>query len=521
MTGAPDVVIVGSGPAGVSAAWPLVLAGLRVLMIDASRPQDNSSAPREAWKSRFGVDFRGLELDSAVSPKLATPQAHAARAGYEARLALETRNFLAVGSLGQGGLSKIWGALAEPYSADELTGFPFPARDLEASYSAVQRRIGAACPGGDAEAPTSRAAARLLARHRARPRATGLQLSPARNAVLFEAREDRLACNRCGECLYGCARGAIYDSALELPALRRFVNFTYAPDHFALGLAEERGRPSVEVESGGARSRIAARKILLAAGCISSTALALRRIGYTGRPVRLLSNPSAAAAFLSPGLIGAATRTEAFSLGQLFFRLEAPAARAAGVIYGAEALPADLFAARLPFSRPFALRLARALAPGLLVATCYAPGEFSRNELTVREDGEATRIAISGERTAEAETSLRHALAALRRALARCGALPVPGSTNFLPPGADIHYGGTLPMGGAGANRTTIFGELPDAANVHVVDGACLPDLPATHPTLTIMANADRIGREVARLFKTDEVGAGAETAERRSSAGG
>ncbi len=30
-----DILIIGSGPAGVSAAWPLVFAGLSVTMIDA------------------------------------------------------------------------------------------------------------------------------------------------------------------------------------------------------------------------------------------------------------------------------------------------------------------------------------------------------------------------------------------------------------------------------------------------------------------------------------------------------
>lgn len=509
MTAAPDVIVVGSGPAGVSAAWPLVLAGLRVLMLDASAPQDEAAPSRVPWKLRFGTDFQGLELDSDVSPKLATPQAHAARRNYDARLALETRGFFAVGSLGRGGLSRIWGALAEPFSRAECAQFPFPVEELERSWAAVQRRIGVS-GGADADPAdlASPAARKLLARHRARAAREGFALQPARNAVLSEANGDREACNRCGECLYGCPRGAIYDSALELPSLRRFVNFSYAPDHFVLRLGEEAGRPFVEVETSGARSRLSARKIVLAAGCIASTALALRRIGHVDRPVRLLSNPAAATAFLSPLLVGADRPREAFSLGQLFFRLDASAGHAAGVIYGADALPADLFAARLPFSRPYALRVAQALAPALLVATCYAPGRHSRNDLTLRIQGEGARISITGDQTQESRAALRDALSALRRNLLALGAAPVPGSTNILPPGADVHYAGTLPMGGQGPAATTLFGELPDAPDVHIADGASLPDLPATHPTLTIMANADRIGREIARCFKAGEIDA-------------
>ncbi len=505
MSAAPDVIIVGSGPAGVSAAWPLVLAGLRVLMLDASGPGEPAPASRAPWKLRFGEDFQGLELDGDVSPKLATPQAHATRKGFDQRLGLDTHDFLAVGSLGRGGLSKIWGALAEPFSLEERAALPFPAEDLDQSYAAVQRRIGVS-GGMDADAAelTNLAARGLLKRHRAGSARAGFALHPACNAVLVEPIGDRSGCTRCGECLTGCPRGAIYDSALELPALRRFVNFTYAPDHFVRAVGEADGRPSVEVETAEGRATIGAQKILLAAGCIATTGLALRRVGHTGRPVRLLSNPAAATAFLSPLLIGADKPQDAFSLGQLFLRLHTPVP-AAGVIYGADALPADLFAARLPLSRPVALRVAQALAPALLVATCYASGALSRNELSVREEGDGARISITGERTNEARAALQGALGALRRHMLRLGALPVPGSTNFLPPGADVHYAGTLPMGGRGA-ATTRLGDLCGAPHVHVVDGACLPDLPPTHPTLTIMANADRIGREIARRFKAREL---------------
>ena len=514
MTVAPDVIVVGSGPAGVSAAWPLVLAGLRVLMLDGSKTQTARAPSRENWKLRFGADFRGLELDSDVSPKLATPLAHETRENYESRLSLETRSFHAVGSLGRGGLSKIWGALAEPFAADELARFPFSAETLAPHYAAVQRRIGVS-GGADSDAAplTSPVARKLLEAHRRRASSSGFEMHPACNAVLAQPLEDRDGCNRCGDCLYGCPRGAIYDSALELPALGRFVNFTYASDHFVRSLGKEGGQPGVEVETNGMRSTIVARAVVLAAGAISTTALALRRVGHVGRPVRLLSNPTAATAYLSPMFVGAAKPQDAFSLGQLFFRLDTKAGRAAGVVYGADALPADLFAARLPFSRPYALQVARALAPALLVATCYAPGALSSNEIVVHDNDGEPRIAIKGQQTAAGRAALDEALGALRKRFLPLGALPVPGSTSFLPPGADVHYGGTLPMGGEGPNATSISGELAGAPGVYIADGACLPDLAATHPTLTIMANADRIAKEIARRFRSNEIdGAGART---------
>jgi choline dehydrogenase-like flavoprotein len=54
-------------------------------------------------------------------------------------------------------------------------------------------------------------------------------------------------------------------------------------------------------------------------------------------------------------------------------------------------------------------------------------------------------------------------------------------------------------MGGTGANGTNALGELKGLEGLHVVDGAVLPSLPSKHATLTIMANADRIGRALGR----------------------
>ena len=75
-------------------------------------------------------------------------------------------------------------------------------------------------------------------------------------------------------------------------------------------------------------------------------------------------------------------------------------------------------------------------------------------------------------------------------------ALPLPGATSILEPGADAHYAGVLPMGGAGPFSSGDLGEI--GKGLHVVDGAGLPSLSSTHPTLTIMANATRIGERVA-----------------------
>lgn len=497
-----DVVVVGSGPAGVSAAWPLVEAGLRVVMLDASEPLVGpglapavSRTDPNHWKTRFGIDLGAFEAPLDVSPKFGTPRARATLDKFQDRIGLVTSGFFAAGSLGQGGLSTIWGALATPFTAQERTGLPFPSVDLDASYERVGRRIGL----GQPVQPESPAARFVLARRGCRSPGDDLKLECAPNAVLEEPLGERLACNRCGLCLYGCDRGSIYGSGLELPGLERQPNFSYRPGHLVRAVESADGMRgqgySLRAETRLGPTTLTAPRVVLAAGTIATTGLALTRLGLFDVPVRLLSNPAAATAFIVPRLVGLDLPERGFGLGQLFYRLD----DAAGVLYGADTLPLDMLAGRLPVGRPFAFRLARALAPALLLATCYRPGEASRNTLTASTSNGSTTLSIRGECTQEATDRLKADVSRLRRGLRRLSAVPLPGSTAILEPGADAHYAGTLPMGGGGPAATTADGELAGAPGLYVVDGAALPTLPATHPTLTIMANADRIGRALAR----------------------
>lgn len=508
-----DVIIVGSGPAGVSVAWPLVEAGARVLMLDGSDAELPAAPPHTSlreWRDdsqrwRHELDFAGPVGETGVSPKFATPLARATMAGFTYAAGLESDNFFAVGSLAAGGLSRIWGALATRYGERDLAAFGEVSSDIVASYDRVMKRIGVSGPNAPENVDDTLLCPpveRLFDRYRQARRKGNFSLTRASNAVLTGPRDGRGECTACGLCLYGCSRESIYHSALELPALRRFANFDYRPQVRVERLSGEPEQQIVEARRHGDHISYRAPVVVLAAGTLMTSSLALRRLGMAGQPVRLETSPVGGLAFLAPSLIGAALPDRSFGLGQLFYTLE-PAAgvEAAGVFYGADTLPLSPIADRLPFTRATSLRAARALAPALMFATCYLPGRFSDNRMTIEDDGAAGRIHIEG-RSSEASTEmLRRAVRELSGNLRRLGAWAVPGSLQLLAPGADAHPAGTLPMGANRTGATDWSGELKGAPRVFVADGAALPTLSARHPTLTIMANADRIGRALARRF--------------------
>jgi choline dehydrogenase-like flavoprotein len=390
-----------------------------------------------------------------------------------------------------------------------MQGFPITAQDLEEGYRQVAERIGITGMRDDlsafhgdyyplaAPAPLSAPPAKLMGRYSKRKKDRNFQLGHARNAVLTEPNGRRNACVQCGLCLYGCARKSIYNSADELDVLQTYNNFNYLPKTSIKNiLGQTDGKQQVEAEKDGQVFTIESCKLLLGAGTVNSTALLLDYLGMHNMPVKMHCNPVAGMAFLLPEYIGLSFSEKSFGLGRLSYRLELEGSNdyAMGVLYGGDTLPLNLFASRMPFSRPASLRLSALLAPAMLMATCYLGSQRSAMNIALKQEGNSSTISITGETRPDTATTLKRAGRKLGRSLARYRAFLVPGSFTVSPPGSDAHLAGTIPMGGTTQLACNTQCELVSMPGLYVIDGAWLPHLPPKHCTFTIMANATRVG---------------------------
>jgi choline dehydrogenase-like flavoprotein len=204
-------------------------------------------------------------------------------------------------------------------------------------------------------------------------------------------------------------------------------------------------------------------------------------------------------AFIVPKFIGEDFPVNSFGLGRLSYRLALNADRyATGVMYGADTLPLNLFANRMPFTKPVSWALSSALAPAILMTTCYLSGDMSNMQLSLSLKNGKQVLHINGDMPFTTNSELR-AGKKLAGHMARLRAYLVPGSLTVSPPGCDGHLTGTVPMGGTGPLSCTDDCELTSCRGVYVVDGSWLPTLPPKHCPLTTMANAFRVGKEIAR----------------------
>ena len=519
-------LVIGSGPAGMSAAGALVQAGHSVTMLTAGEvapPMPDHvdwwsmrAVEPSGWRTLQGPDPAVWATAGDSSPKFRTPRAAALFAGYGEALAVATEAFTARGALAVGGLSEAWGAGVACLGPEDLVGTVLSAEALAPHYQYLAEHVGISGADDDLGAffgsmrglqparPLGQAAETLKRGYdRARTgfAKAGVTLGRGRNAVLTAARPGRGACAECAMCLWGCGEGAIYAASQELAWLTGRANFKLHANALVTALRRDADGWRVEArdQRTGEVATHRAPRVLLAAGTLGSARLVRETLGLHGAPGPLLSNPTAAFALWLPRLVGAAQPTSAFALAQLSLAITGAQGLTDATfanLFQVSGLPASELIGRLPLSLPAGRRLMRALAPGLLVGNLFLPGALSRHSLTLQADGVLT---LRGGFSTEVAEVLADARRRIGRVMAQAGAVLLPGGFAVAEAGSDLHYVGAVPMRAKPAlGESDAQGEVAGLPGMHVVDGAALPVLPAKAHTFTIMANARRIATALA-----------------------
>jgi len=535
MTYDADVIVVGTGPSGVSVTLPMLQAGMRVLLLDGGRQRDESllrdgsyhdirRTDPDQWRYFLGPRLEALRPAGPPSPKFDAPGSRFAFEPKDGRQRVRGRDFAAIVSFASGGLSNIWGGGVSTYGDEELAEFPLTAADLAPSVKRVAERIGVTGFEGDdiagehdLDVPSlppvqmSANASLLMDRYRRRRagvNSAGLSIGRPRTAVLTESKGDRGACVLCDMCVWGCRENAIYSTAHDLPLLRSHASLDYRPGSLVEEIAPVEGGYRVAITRRDAEAEsphyLTCRNLVLAAGGLVTTRLVLAMQGRFDQEVPVIGAPGIGFALLLPGRIGSALATREFSMSQLSFVAKGDPARHADGAYGSlfatSGIPASLVINRMPLTRPAAVRLYRYLQPALLFGNCFLPGRYSRSTARLERDGDGIpRLVVQGGTSDDLPERMERVKRQITRAFRRLGAFVMPGSFSPLGPGEEVRYGGSLPMSSApGPGEVDANGEVHGSPGLHVVDLAAFPSISAKHHTLTLMANADRIGHVIA-----------------------
>lgn len=509
-----EVAIIGSGPAGVAAAHPLLEAGLSVMMVEAGEWSEPKTIERP-W-----TEFRTQERDqwsllagapaeaggaSRRSAKFSVPWVADIANGAEKRLGFAADNFEGMPFAAVGGLSTAWGSGLALFDEADLAGWPVGLDELTPHYIAIAERIGASgpWPEGHGPPPTGLSphpglhptAQRLLARARPRP---GFAMSAGLHAVLGAEHGGRRACDLNGSCLFGCARKSIWSASYEVRALQMSPRFLLRSNLRVDCLRKEQDSWALSCSDG---STIHARHVICAGGAIGSPRLILPLVRSNGPPVRLLSSPVGAFALFLPERLGAAWERRFFGLAQVQVRQQIDAAGdyVYGGVFCGEGVPLRYLVSMAPVSPRLALRIFRDLVPACLFGNIFFDGRHSDHMLSLVPGG---GVSVRGGHGASLPQAINAAARRLRSSFGEAGAIMMPMKPVLAAPGADLHFAGSLPMSDvAEPGKTDRWGAAYGVSEIVVVDGSVLPSLPPKGHTFTIMANARRIASHWARQW--------------------
>ncbi len=527
----PDVIIIGSGVAGVSVAFPLVESGLRVCMLDfGNHDPDQNYLEDSIYNLRkngsdysyyvLGNNFEGIGGKQNETPKMKVPQYKYVRKDFLEEYSIKPKNINPTGSLSMGGLSNMWGAGVFPYIDEDLQGSFLYYNDLKISYESIARRIGISGANDDMAKSFGKDiplldpielhqnARSLLNRYSNREKRENetFILGYNRNAVISKDYDGRNACSLENSCLWGCKNESIYSATIDLDKLKKYDNFKYVSGVFVKKLKKNKNGYDIIQKKGDSYTSLFSKRICLAAGTIGSTIIACSSLNIYNHKLKILCHPAFAFPLIFPGRIGSPISEKNFSLGQLAYSIHFNESESAfGILFSSEGILSSDIASYMPSSSPTSSFVAKMINPAILLANCYLPGSYSDCDISI-SDNKQNFVSINGNYIDSFHNSLKNTYKKLSRRFRKYGAYTIPGTLKISNLGSDGHFVGSIPMLKENYENKVLCsdqnGQIRGLDNVYVVDGSSLPILSPKHPTFTIMANADRIGRYISKDIK-------------------
>lgn len=496
-----DTIVIGSGFGAACAAYELAAPGQRVLMLE--RGTRVARGP-QAWLPQSSGD-----LTSHFWPDLAQRPDGSLVGGYSC----------------VGGPSVFFGGVAMRMRAADFappaeivggSGAEWPLRyeDLEPSYARAEQLLDVAGGTGDPTDPPRSSAypqdavdlGPVACRIARAGRRLGLRPFALPLAINHGGDGTRSSCVRCGTCdTFACAIGAKNEVASRLlgPLVRRGVELRDATQVTRLVLD---GRAVVAVRtrslSTGEERTVTADRFVLAAGALGSAHLALA----SGLDA-LSPAPAAVGAYL--------TRHCSTIVYGIFARPHEPSFQKQlgfhDLYHGAADAPVSgplgalqqMQTPSVALARHYATALQRPLLgvgvprlTGLLAMAEDQPRAENRVRLGDDRDARGMpRLVVEHRHSRRDLTARGHLVRVARRILRRAGAI----GFYVHPIDTFSHAAGTLRMG-CDPQTSVVDGDgrFRGIDNLYVADASVLPTSAAVNPSLTIAANAVRIGSALA-----------------------
>lgn len=453
-----DVVIVGSGPAGVNAAIPLVRAGLKVAIIDGGLTSkkltnhDNHTPHKTAKSNPYDLLMKTGYVFTKTYQLL---KIHS--------------NIDIVQSLAKGGLSEIWHGMCDHFTTSELHKVGLPVAVIKREYAEVAKRAG---------------------------------LTPAppldlHCAILVQKEPSQV---------YRLPLLHPYHTSSIIDDLKEYKNFTYIPGQLVLRVKDNNNveAESISIEDQH-QSTTRSRYLILAAGAVNTTRILLQSFKLYNYKVPLLTKGHTMVVCFHPRALWKFNKRSLSNPGQVALkcnRNEKGLNAYFVQFYRCNPLAQDLALQYIPLPKPLARLLFSIIAPYLIIVDIRFPTFNSANKYCLLKKGKdhanAGTLEVSLKYTSDEHARHKEQLKKINKKLWFLCLIP------FKKVNGDVtsHYAGGVAFEKKPKKLSTDSnGKLHQAKRIYIADSASWRALPGKPPTLTIMANAARVGKNVLQKF--------------------
>jgi len=520
-----DVIIIGSGAAGVTAATPLIEAGLSIAMVDGGtapnfqqHPTSNTtfeelrSSDTEQWQLFLGQDLSALKYIHDSHGKQMTSGNKSFIVKHSQQLPIITNNLEILQSLGQGGLSQAWGAVCDIFTNQELNLVGLPSlKTMKKHYQEVITQIGVSGKkAGFKLQPTLKVneqaedILRVTQSGGSYWRQNQLSIFKPMMAVLSKSIKKRRAVSYSELEFWGNQGQTMYKPDITLSELKSKKNFKYLPGYIVQTVTDKPAQVLVSAQGieTDTPKVFKARCVILAAGSINTCRILLSSFKAYDQSIPFITKPHTLTSYLNLKFLLRPQSRRVTGLCQLVIsHLHKHTTDVSAQFYSYKSLLWYKLLPFIPLPTPLALTFLSLVGQALLVSdNRYAWGVEKNNTLTLRRRKTQEYLDLHYSPDPTRLNQLRNSIHRIQFGLLRMGIIPL--KTVSLAHGSTAHYAGGIPVRekkGDELLSVNSQGQLWQASNIYVADSSTWSYLPAKPLTLTIMANANRIGHLVAK----------------------
>lgn len=509
-----NICVIGSGPAGVSAAKALIDRGKHVVMLDYGRqletwrknnlqhmartsPQHWRQKDIETLKGNINISSKGVDEKKIFGSNFANNPVDC--------FPVSNSNCQFYLSFAKGGLSNLWGRGVLPLSETDLEEWPLTKTELQDSYRRIMHFMPLSghrdrleeifplyteSPQKYSLSNQNQKLLKNLNKHEKSLNKAGIYFGTTRLAAEMNA------CRYCGLCLYGCPYGLLYSSDQTVDQLLKTGHLTYRPGLVVHRLESHEGKVRIHAfKETGKQQVIHASRVYLAAGAIASTGIVLRSLGLYDRTVPVKCSDLYYAPAFTPWCEWGAWNENLISLSQLMLEIfdkNLSKHQISVHLHGYNDLFLDMLKNKLGPLNKLKEPFFRSILGRLYVLFCFLHSDHSSIlECGLKPDG---NLSVFGRENPESYKIYRKLRGKLYKKAGRTGIMLLPFYKKKRLPGTSMHFGGSFPMRtNPGSLQTDTLGRIEGLDSVHLVDASVFPTIPAGSYTLTIMANAYRI----------------------------